>query len=683
MTDLRQLRKRRDGGTTTKKASQLSAASDIPLSIPTREAANHKTLFDIAAERQAELQGGQPFTSPSIADGKPAIVTTTINRDGTLSVPEDSLPEENLISPLGEALFYATTLTMLHFTLDVLVHQQYRQEIGWSMIAQRTAITFPILAVLVYIFHSRASTIWAQAMFLGLSVAAGCYIMYSSNVESYFAVMKRAPPLGTLWVWSAIELRLELALLSLAAVAGYFWWVRSLHAQHTQQLALAVNLVKSKPANSSVKDYIYNLRQSLVSDSTMRASPELKALRDEVRQLQDENKGLCEANKDLQEVNENLRQQHQAILAQVDLYLRNLNDLQQFLAKEDGSVADLVSVMVRLPSDIVTIVGQIRSPTDQLPTYLTGTDSTRSQQRPMERCRQQLKDNASRIQVISRTWPLLLNGLNQLIARRMNNAAIDRVISAMIECFPPIIATILEHTELSIDTSLDREPDGSYAGRPDDTSSSTSATDLATESTHYHLCRLYLLMIATLDIEEAKHRVIMDSAMSFLLKLAGIILETFVSDIEHSPSVRRPNLLLRDNPGQEPGPLVVSSASMEAIAPYLIWVLERAFVLLRRLRRTMAELDTIPTTIDRPLPAPLRKRYALSDRDRARLQNTMMHVVFPNDEIRFEDRLREPLNSGSEVDVPVPIVATADVRNWYRREVWRILAWDVVAEAIE
>ena len=48
----------------------------------------------------------------------------------------------------------------------------------------------------------------------------------------------------------------------------------------------------------------------------MRASPELKALRDEVRQLQEENKGLRDTNKHLQDVNESLRQQHQAIPAQ-------------------------------------------------------------------------------------------------------------------------------------------------------------------------------------------------------------------------------------------------------------------------------------------------------------------------------------------------------------------------------
>ena len=225
MTDLRQLRKRTDRATTSiQSPSQLSNASEIPLSVPSREAGKYKTLFDIAAERQAELQRGQPFTSPPGINKKPAIPTPTIIPKGTPSVQKKSLREDDLIGPLGEALFYAITLTMLHFTLDVLVHQQYREEIGWSMIVQRTIITFPILAVLVYVFHPHASAVWAQVTFLGLSIAAGSYLIYSSNEESYFAVMKRAPPLGTLWVWSVIEMRLEAALLSVVAVIGYFWW---------------------------------------------------------------------------------------------------------------------------------------------------------------------------------------------------------------------------------------------------------------------------------------------------------------------------------------------------------------------------------------------------------------------------------------------------------------------------
>ena len=48
--------------------------------------------------------------------------------------------------------------------------------------------------------------------------------MRVSNEEPYFAVMKRAPPLGTVWVWCVLEQRLEVAVLGIAVVGGYFWF---------------------------------------------------------------------------------------------------------------------------------------------------------------------------------------------------------------------------------------------------------------------------------------------------------------------------------------------------------------------------------------------------------------------------------------------------------------------------
>ena len=204
---------------------ETSGSSSIPLVKPPRDPPTAKTLFEIAAERQTQLQGGEPFAKNK--DSSAIITTTQINADGTLS---DISPQgesqfvDDPIGPLGQAIFYALTLTMLHFTLDVLVHHQYRQEIGWLLIVQRTSITFPILLALLYVLHARSSTLWAQMMFLGMSVGAGCYLIYSSNELAYFAVMKRAPPLGTLWIWSVVEMRLPLAMGSIFAVGGYFWW---------------------------------------------------------------------------------------------------------------------------------------------------------------------------------------------------------------------------------------------------------------------------------------------------------------------------------------------------------------------------------------------------------------------------------------------------------------------------
>jgi len=62
-----------------------------------------------------------------------------------------------------------------------------------------------------------------QAIFFAMSLAAGCYLIYVTNKFGYLAVMKQAPPVGCLWVWSVIELDLGLGVLSLACAAGFLW----------------------------------------------------------------------------------------------------------------------------------------------------------------------------------------------------------------------------------------------------------------------------------------------------------------------------------------------------------------------------------------------------------------------------------------------------------------------------
>lgn len=52
----------------------------------------------------------------------------------------------------------------------------------------------------------------------------GCYTVTAVNKNGYFAVMKRVPPLGTLWVWAVVEMDVLVGAASLLAVAGYTWW---------------------------------------------------------------------------------------------------------------------------------------------------------------------------------------------------------------------------------------------------------------------------------------------------------------------------------------------------------------------------------------------------------------------------------------------------------------------------
>jgi len=60
--------------------------------------------------------------------------------------------------------------------------------------------------------------------FAALSVGAGTWLVYASNEDPYMAVMKKAPPLGTLWVWAVVEMRWEWAVGCLGVVGGWGWW---------------------------------------------------------------------------------------------------------------------------------------------------------------------------------------------------------------------------------------------------------------------------------------------------------------------------------------------------------------------------------------------------------------------------------------------------------------------------
>jgi hypothetical protein len=141
---------------------------------------------------------------------------------------------EPLVGRLGESILWSISLTMLHFTLDVLVANQYAVAIKWPVLIARTAqafpsklhsstsrgvLTDPVILFFFYSFHHhqsppillprlppRIQPLLHQLLFFVSSITAGCYLIYITNMHGYYAVMKQAPPLGCLWIWSVIEL---------------------------------------------------------------------------------------------------------------------------------------------------------------------------------------------------------------------------------------------------------------------------------------------------------------------------------------------------------------------------------------------------------------------------------------------------------------------------------------------
>lgn len=205
-----------------RRAQARGKATDIevPLTQPSRDVPSHKTLLDIANERQLLNSSSQTPLS---------ITTTKINPDGSLSALEPIEGSSDPIeTPYLDIALYTITLAILHFTLTVLVHHQYattRPSLPTLFYDSTIVSPTPVLLlILVSILHPRSSHIATQLLFATLSVVAGAWLVYASNEDPYMAVMKKAPSLGTLWVWAIVEMRWEWAVGCLGLVAGWGWW---------------------------------------------------------------------------------------------------------------------------------------------------------------------------------------------------------------------------------------------------------------------------------------------------------------------------------------------------------------------------------------------------------------------------------------------------------------------------
>ncbi|CZT52594.1 uncharacterized protein RSE6_13943 [Rhynchosporium secalis] len=198
----------------------------IPLVQPDRSGPSSATLLEIAEQRGLlKTYDGQPDTSSL--------------RSRIQFPPKDADADaEALVGRLGESVLWSISLTMLHFTLDVLISHQYGADsIVWRDICWRTVQAFPVIFLLIYLFHQHPSRspvipplspkllhLTHQILFFIGSVTAGCYLIYITNEHGYYAVMKTSPPLGCLWVWSVIELDLVPAVGSLLWCVVWLKW---------------------------------------------------------------------------------------------------------------------------------------------------------------------------------------------------------------------------------------------------------------------------------------------------------------------------------------------------------------------------------------------------------------------------------------------------------------------------
>jgi hypothetical protein len=187
--------------------SSNSSSVEIKLTHPNRSKPKTKTLLEIAEEKRAQLEKEHP--------------------DKLKSWTSEHEDEDESLGPFGESIVYSVALSMIHFTLDILVFYQYRREIEWKEIFFRAARVLPALFCILYLFRTKMANQvpqLKQMFFFTLSVSAGCYLIYSGNKNGYYYVMQTAPALGTLWVWSCVEMQLAFAVAHVIVIVVYTWW---------------------------------------------------------------------------------------------------------------------------------------------------------------------------------------------------------------------------------------------------------------------------------------------------------------------------------------------------------------------------------------------------------------------------------------------------------------------------
>lgn len=227
------------------------SADDILLSQPDRsgKSTKTKTLYEIAAKKQAEL-----LPQAKAFDGKNAsasnVVNIKIGSDGKIikegehtgTDPNTAGADSNVepIPPFFDTLFLTASLSMIHFTLETLTVHQYAQELRFPPIFKHTfLVAFPTLFFLIHLFHGHLLSLSSgrfsprvknvihmlmQIVYVVIANVSGCYLIQLTNDRGYYAVMKNAPSVGTVWVWSVIELGLAGALAGVIGPGIYAWY---------------------------------------------------------------------------------------------------------------------------------------------------------------------------------------------------------------------------------------------------------------------------------------------------------------------------------------------------------------------------------------------------------------------------------------------------------------------------
>ncbi|KAJ5724287.1 hypothetical protein N7488_002322 [Penicillium malachiteum] len=168
------------------------------------------------------------------------------------------------LPPLLDTILLSLPLTTLHLTLAYLAAHQYAESTNVPRLVKDAVMgTFPLLTFLVHLFHGHLFSIrlpvrWSflnpqpvsiipftrdklslsflgrlifpptlrTIVYLPVAIMLGVHLITITNEDPYYAVMKKAPAYGTVWIWCILEMSFGAAVLgALGPLIWGVWWM--------------------------------------------------------------------------------------------------------------------------------------------------------------------------------------------------------------------------------------------------------------------------------------------------------------------------------------------------------------------------------------------------------------------------------------------------------------------------
>lgn len=136
--------------------------------------------------------------------------------------------DEDLFSPICNEIFNAILFIIpfssLYIMMDILAHRQYGHTLTGSELLENLLYGIPALSIFIFYTIRYKTDRRLQALLFLLSVGCGSRLVYIINKAGWLVVMKQAPPLGTIWVYTIAQIDLLPAVVALGLVGGYVKW---------------------------------------------------------------------------------------------------------------------------------------------------------------------------------------------------------------------------------------------------------------------------------------------------------------------------------------------------------------------------------------------------------------------------------------------------------------------------